>query len=169
MPGVQSILERLNVLRGENQDGQTVIGIITNSDNRVPDILTSLGLSVSPIRHGSARRQNQADSNIDFVIMSFDVGHEKPDRRIFDAADMMLKADGKAVDSTAWQKIYVGDEYGKDIVGAGDAGWNAILIGARDERVQWLDDKPAGTLKEMFKAHSAVGFGDLGRLSAWLR
>ncbi|KAH7400909.1 hypothetical protein DE146DRAFT_677586 [Phaeosphaeria sp. MPI-PUGE-AT-0046c] len=66
-----------------------IVGIITNSDNRVPGILQSFGLEVAP-RHVGTTTKTDADcdteKDIEFVVMSYDVGHEKPDCRIFDAA-----------------------------------------------------------------------------------
>ena len=117
-------------------EARLVVGVITNSDDRVPDVLTSLGLKVKPLRHGEDPRQyhptNEA-ADVDFAIMSYDVGHEKPDKRIFEAADTMLqemlKAEGhKDAELTDWRKIYVGDEMAKDVVGATDAGWEAVFI-----------------------------------------
>jgi hypothetical protein len=80
--------------------------------------------------------------------LSYDVGFAKPDRRIFDAAEDMAsqlllgaaaqQPRGKSVrgsgseperEDAAWLKLYVGDEFDKDIVGARDAGWNSVFVG----------------------------------------
>ena len=71
--------------------------------------------------------------DIDFAIMSYDVGFEKPDRRIFDAATDVLKsiltAEGHADNSLAdWSLLYIGDEMVKDGHGATQAGWNAAVV-----------------------------------------
>lgn len=126
--------------KGEKGDARTVVGVITNSDDRVPDVLSSLGLNVHHLRYGDpaekcsdvAHTQCQT-ADIDFVIMSYDVGFEKPHRKIFDAAtDMlenMLSAEGVAKPALDdWTLLYVGDEPEKDAKGALDAGWDAILV-----------------------------------------
>ena len=93
--------------------------MITNSDDRVPDILSTFGLRVSPLRFGSGAAsplllsnnisteseksattatntgepttgQNQVSNfDIDFTCISYDVGFEKPNREIFAAAEEM--------------------------------------------------------------------------------
>ena len=174
----------LGRLRNQRQTiyGHVVIGVITNSDDRVPDVLSSLGVRVNPLRYGdeSLRKPSpEQTQDIDFSVMSYDVGHEKPDKRIFAAAEMMLhatvNAEGEAStpdDQASWLKVYIGDEYDKDIVGAVGADWNAILIGAESANhysdVKWLDDVPAGNFQSMFESSKAVGFSSLGKLAQWL-
>ncbi|HEX7579814.1 MAG TPA: HAD-IA family hydrolase [Thermoanaerobaculia bacterium] len=58
------------------------------------------------------------------VILSEEVGAMKPDRRIFDAAIKAARLAGAGVDG---RRIYVGDSYPHDVVGARAAGWDAIL------------------------------------------
>jgi hypothetical protein len=73
---------------------KTVVGIITNSDDRVPSVLESFGLKVGPRRVGRpGERMAQAslDDDVNFVVLSYDVGTEKPDRKMFDAAIQMLQ------------------------------------------------------------------------------
>lgn len=136
-----------------------IIGVITNSDDRVPSILSALGLRVRPLRFGDGntdtnphtntnapspnfnppqqQEQHIHDYDIDLHAMSYDVGFAKPNRRIFDAAEGL--ANELAATTTAktgpgpgavlpWLKVYVGDEYAKDVVGALGAGWNAVLV-----------------------------------------
>lgn len=116
-----------------------VVGVITNSDGRVPDVLSSLGLRVSHLRHDSVINDSNVGEtedevkDIDFTITSYDVGFEKPHRKIFDAAADMLKAilttEGQnASNIDDWDLLYVGDEMEKDGVGATAAGWNAIVV-----------------------------------------
>ncbi|KAF2026195.1 hypothetical protein EK21DRAFT_38909, partial [Setomelanomma holmii] len=76
---------------------RTVVGIISNSDYRVPHILESFRLNVSKRRFGSSPFTKVSSDgektpvdDVDFVVLSYDVGHEKPDRRVFDAAVSML-------------------------------------------------------------------------------
>ncbi|KAH7077617.1 HAD-like domain-containing protein [Paraphoma chrysanthemicola] len=117
---------------------KTVVGIITNSDHRVPSILESFGLNVSKKRVGESSRlaKPSPDHDIDFVVLSYDVGHEKPDRRIFDAATQLLadslKEDGAGLTTNDFEKLYVGDEIEKDYIAARAAGWDAVLLDRHD-------------------------------------
>lgn len=61
------------------------------------------------------------------VILSEEVGAMKPDRRIFDAA---VSATGSA---NGVRKVYVGDSFEHDVVGAKAAGWLPILYDPRGE------------------------------------
>ncbi len=114
---------------------KTVVGIITNSDNRVPDILDSFGLKIGPRRVGSPDQRNKhatIEDDISFTVLSYDVGFEKPDHRIFDAATDMLKetleADDNALRIEDFEKLHVGDDVEKDYEGAGAAGWDRVLL-----------------------------------------
>lgn len=114
---------------------KTVVGIITNSDDRVPGILESFGLKVGPRRVGTADARTAAaalEDDISFVVLSYDVGVTKPEREIYDAAVTALKEtlagtdDGLEVDD--FEKLYVGDSVLNDFLGAKRAGWNALLL-----------------------------------------
>lgn len=116
----------------------------------MPSILTSLGLRVGSLRHGSTIEATnlkdgsggEADHDIDFTIMSYDVGAEKPDPVIFDAATGLLRrmlcaergcsstTKPEDVDVTLddWGLVYIGDEAGKDAKGAVAAGWEAVIV-----------------------------------------
>lgn len=123
-------------LRKPGSPNRIIVGVITNSDDRVPDVLTSLGLRVNHLRHGSKvepGKEAGESRDIDFAIMSYDVGFEKPHRRIFDAATdlvkAMLAAEGRASTTLDdWNLVYVGDEMEKDARGASEAGWSAVVI-----------------------------------------
>lgn len=176
MPGVLSLLRELRK-RHENNYGRTVIGVVTNSDERVPDVLTSFGLKMSPLRFGSEPNTTESSGeqdDVDFTVMSYDVGHEKPDKRIFSAAEGMLKLlPGAAeLDPSAWDKIYVGDEYEKDVVGARNAGWYAVLVNedaASTPDVENIDDKsPGDLLRHLEEGHPAVTLSSLDRLAPWM-
>lgn len=190
-PGASEVLKHLRESPQKNFD-RVVVGVITNSDPRVPEVLSSLGLRVSSLRYG-AQAAIQAEPNaipswdIDFSVMSYDVGGEKPDSRIFDAALEMLepalrsRGDATAsVDLKGWEKVCVGDEYDKDVVGSQKAGWYSILIseeavndGQDGKPVQWLDDEPvseSSSLLQIFESgKTAVGFRSLSRIVDWLR
>lgn len=152
---------------------------MTNSDDRVPDVLTSLGVKVSPLRFGVEPQQAVADEedvswDVDLSVMSYDVGVEKPDRGIFEAAEQMVPLvpglKGEGVEE--WERIYVGDEYAKDVVGAIGAGWKAVLIDydapAKDD-LRWRDEDPPSALDELFDSSNAVGFRSLTKFAEWLR
>jgi len=75
------------------------------------------------------RVQDEADGEagtIDFVTLSYDVGVEKPHRRIFEAAFLEAKSLAGG-DDTEWAKVHVGDDMEKDVVAARSAGWESIL------------------------------------------
>jgi FMN phosphatase YigB (HAD superfamily) len=135
---------------------------------------------------------------VDFTVLSYDVGAEKPDGRIFGAAEEMLgsllrREDASSSSSSSsshdasaegWSKVYVGDEYEKDVVGATRAGWKAVLVereenaagSGREQRegVEWLGGKrPAAGTKpssifDVFVRTDAVGVGSLKELGEWL-
>lgn len=114
---------------------KVIIGVITNSDNRVPGILQSFGLEVASRRFDTTTKFDadyDPDKDIDFVVMSYDVGHEKPDRRIFDAATSILSetlaSDKKGSKAEDFEKLYVGDDLENDWDGAKAAGWAAVLL-----------------------------------------
>ncbi|KAI4656260.1 hypothetical protein J4E93_000979 [Alternaria ventricosa] len=117
---------------------KTIVGVITNSDDRVPRILSSLGVNMGPWHHPVIRASGPKDReyDIDFTVLSYDVGVEKPDQRIFAAAEEMLDrklkdasmASGEDIRAEEFEKIYVGDDIHKDVFGAQDAGWSSVLL-----------------------------------------
>lgn len=213
-PGLKTLFRRLKGINTCDSPtspfSKIVIGVITNSDDRVPDILSSFGLRVGgrrfreappssdmanvqisavdhpttdattsgttssltqanitgreqePPSDGKAsiddRMRHEEEEDINFTCLSYDVGHEKPDRRIFEAAEGMCRQVLLASSTDAppllspskfesefepepvgqgliseecgeeWLRIYVGDEYKADVEGALGAGWNAIWI-----------------------------------------
>ena len=168
------------------QFDRVVVGVVTNSDDRVPNILTSLGLRVGSLRYGvqappqQQRSASKREDDVDFTVMSYDVGHEKPDVRIFQAADEMLnvtlRSRGESVekaDAGSWEKIYVGDEYDKDVFGARNAGWHTVLVGGESlsERsdVRWLDDGSQRSLMDILRSETGgAAFRNLRELQRWL-
>ncbi|KAF2210994.1 hypothetical protein CERZMDRAFT_44084 [Cercospora zeae-maydis SCOH1-5] len=175
---VQPLVRKLREAH-KAEDTRVVIGVITNSDDRVPDILTSFALKVSPLQYGKHNAKSSVIAehgqyDFDFSVMSYDVGHEKPDKRIFEAAEEVLRtallgAGGGKLEE--WRKVYIGDEYEKDVVGALNAGWNAVLIdretAGQREGLQWLDEKPVGSLYDVFQHSRAVGLSSLEKLGQW--
>ena len=106
-----------------------LLGILTNADDRVITILESFGLQVNPWRHGTkkvgiAHANPKICDDVDFVALSYDVGFEKPHRRIFDAARDIA-------DSLQFEVshcIHVGDDLRKDYQGAEAAGWKGLFL-----------------------------------------
>jgi FMN phosphatase YigB (HAD superfamily) len=97
--------------------------------------------------------------------MSYDVGFAKPDRRIFDAAENMADQLAAAQDAAShgravpWVKVYVGDEYENDVVGAQGAGWNPVFVGTEEglsgkEAFSDLEKLGSTALDESFTQHS---------------
>lgn len=113
-----------------------MIGVITNSDPRVTSVLNSLRVRVRS--HVSTtpedRETNEDKALLDFVTLSYDVGCEKPDIAIFNAARMAghQSAGGSSSGSSSgagtWRYVHVGDDLVKDYQGAESAGWKGILV-----------------------------------------
>src|SRR3569833_1102907 len=174
-------LKRSHHHPGGSHDG-VIIGVITNSDDRVPEILSSFGLSVSPRRYGSPAERKMADGrhDIDFHCMSYEVGFEKPDRRIFDAADELAReffAAGSGEESAGsrdgpapWIKVYVGDEGGGGGGGARGAGGSAVLIDSEEQHPQIpkLGGPDAGAVDVVFTPGTALRVANIGELVEWL-
>ncbi|KAI1024618.1 hypothetical protein LB503_007231 [Fusarium chuoi] len=178
-----------------------VIGVITNSDDRIPSILSSLGLAVSPLRYGTESdltKTNNKTYDIDFHCMSYDVGVEKPDKRIFSAAEHMLAQVISArsgntmseseTEAGRWQKVYVGDDYSKDVLGSANAGWNPVLLDPRNEcdniadlkhwrspsdgkpegQICKIEDHPDATLGGAFGEYDVATVHSIRNLLSWL-
>ena len=110
---------------------ELTIGVITNSDDRVPSVLSSLGLEVSPRRYGLAADSldphSDMEDDIDFVVMSYDVGYEKPSRDVFDAAKQLVRSNC-GISYQEDRFIHIGDDLEKDYEGAKRAGWESVLL-----------------------------------------
>jgi len=97
LPGTREILEKLA--------GSYKMGVISNSDGRIANLFAASELA------GCFRS----------ITDSGQVGHEKPDRRIFDAALRSLGA-------SAEKSLYIGDIYSVDYLGAVNAGMYGLLL-----------------------------------------
>ncbi|OAR05881.1 hypothetical protein LLEC1_05664 [Akanthomyces lecanii] len=180
-PDLVPALRALRRPQSRHRFDKVVIGVVTNSDDRVPSILSSLGLKVSPLRYGSeeAASPRPGDAcDVDFHCMSYDVGHEKPNVQIFHAADSMLARiltarEGKEPtpeQTHSWCKVYVGDEHAKDVVGATNAGWHPILLDTDSQasQVAKLEDCPDQSLAGVFRLHPVVRVPSIRALASWL-
>ncbi|KAL0280741.1 UNVERIFIED_CONTAM: hypothetical protein PYX00_001955 [Menopon gallinae] len=82
------------------------VGVLSNFDPRLFTILKCLDL----------------ESYFDFILTSYDCGHQKPTAAIFNEA---LKL-GKNIDKS--EALHIGNDVRKDYMAAKDAGWNGILL-----------------------------------------
>lgn len=109
-PDVRPFLDVLDNLRKNEPEGPLLIlGVISNSDPRVRQVLNSFGLRVGPSSHplnsvaeiGEWARNStlagdtsltpflnyyNSDDDFNFLATSYEAGFEKPDRRIFEYA-----------------------------------------------------------------------------------
>ena len=89
--------------------------------------LRSKGYKIGIISNGfyevqyNKLRSSDIEHLIDVVVLSDDIGINKPDRRIFDHA---LRKAG----ATAEESIIIGDNPDADIYGAKSAGWRTIYF-----------------------------------------
>ncbi|KAL3468481.1 hypothetical protein BJX64DRAFT_6465 [Aspergillus heterothallicus] len=154
---VGPFFERLRAMQREgNWRRKVVIGVVSNSDDRVCSVLESLGVSVGETRasegaghklpgfekerertgkpHPGSRDsvdplQRQVYRDIDFVLTSYQIGAEKPAPLAWEAALRTAKGLRDAVEGEeCWECVHVGDDYGKDYRGAVDAGWKAYCL-----------------------------------------
>ncbi|KAL9094738.1 MAG: hypothetical protein Q9165_003008 [Trypethelium subeluteriae] len=142
-PDVLPFFEKLRKIKKDsNRDPaswpwqRTIVGIITNSDDRVPQVLESLGLRVGQRYQPELSFRDlghKSGFDIDFVVLSYDVGVEKPNPGIFEAARLAAQAFLEIEDQKDLMAIYVGDELKKDVVGAAYADWEAVLLDRNGE------------------------------------
>ncbi|KAJ5118849.1 hypothetical protein N7448_010554 [Penicillium atrosanguineum] len=133
---------------------RVVLGVISNSDDRVPAVLNALGLRVGDMRADQDLSSLQlpgfeqriahtdlggwSDDDVDMVITSYEAGEEKPHQMIFDITRRQARLlannaqTGSALtggDGTGdWVCVHVGDDYEKDYRAAIDAGWQSYLL-----------------------------------------
>ncbi|KAL2364842.1 hypothetical protein RJZ56_002261 [Blastomyces dermatitidis] len=122
-----------------------VVGVISNSDDRSANILTSLGVRVGSLgwtTHAARTVTTTEETNldggdtpadIDFIVTSYEAGEEKPHRKIFDfakeRAKKCIESDGSLLPKdTDWTCIHIGDHYENDYEGAINAGWDSFLL-----------------------------------------
>ncbi|GFR83001.1 haloacid dehalogenase-like hydrolase domain-containing protein 3 [Elysia marginata] len=93
------------------------LGVISNWDHRLYRVLAVMGLQ----------------PYFDFVIPSYVVGVEKPDKRIFQLAL-------QDADCLPGEAIHFGDNIKKDLQGAQGAGWDACLLATPGVSHSDIDD-----------------------------
>lgn len=172
---VEPFFERLRTLRkmnGSDNRGffsRIVVGVISNSDDRVPAVLKSLGLKVGNVRADQGRSSmelpgfeegvetSSSDSSqvndIDMVITSYEAGEEKPHPLIFEVAQRQaLSFLGESSETSSmddWTCVHVGDNYEQDYKGALNAGWKSLLL-PRDSNDGSSGADTIPTLDELF-------------------
>jgi FMN phosphatase YigB (HAD superfamily) len=126
-------LETIRNLRFDDSPrSRTIVGVISNSDPRVAGILRSFGLRVSSTTPNSTSpwpKTYYSDDHVDFMVLSYNIGFEKPSPEMFKAAENITKAilpQSEAQDPIS--KLYIGDDFEKDGLGAAKAGWDSIVI-----------------------------------------
>jgi putative hydrolase of the HAD superfamily len=137
--------------RGLGPFERVLVGVISNSDDRVPAVLKALGLSVGDVRAdqgvesmrlpgfeergagvGSVGKDAATSTidDVDLVITSYEAGEEKPSRVIFDVARRqarrLLADEGESGDDLV--SVHVGDDFDKDYRAALNAGWDGYYL-----------------------------------------
>lgn len=103
--------EKSNELIAALKDAGKTVGVISNSDPRLHDILREMDMP-----------------KLDFVVTSYEAGVEKPKEEIFKLA---IVASGLSI--APHEALHIGNDAQKDFVGAKNAGWSAILINSEDK------------------------------------
>lgn len=126
-------MERMKCIGNSNTAwifDRVLLGVISNSDDRVFGVLKSLGLTGRAVQHGLSSSNKLAP--IDFVITSYEAGEEKPSRAIFDVAKReahrLADREGDQDGHKGWVYVHVGDHYEKDYRAAINAGWNSYFL-----------------------------------------
>lgn len=124
VPGARELLERLRA-REYN------IGVLSNGFREVQHCK----LEVTGI-----------DRMVDLVVLSDDIGVNKPDRRLYEYAM------ARAADPTPAHHLMIGDNPTTDIAGAVGAGWRAILLGPAEGFVATAERARVEALSGLFGA-----------------
>ncbi|PWY96559.1 putative haloacid dehalogenase-like hydrolase [Aspergillus sclerotioniger CBS 115572] len=139
-------------VRGLGVFERVVVGVVSNSDDRVPAVLRSLGLKVGGVRADEGieslslpgfEQRNVTTTNavldgdngedatvndVDLVITSYEAGEEKPSPVIFDVAERQARRLVGNDQEGDWVRVHVGDDYDKDYRAAVDAGWKGLYL-----------------------------------------
>ncbi|KAJ5549042.1 hypothetical protein N7513_006276 [Penicillium frequentans] len=169
---VAPFFTRMRELKTASMKGRferVIVGVVSNSDDRVPAVLKALGLRVGDLRADQdlssgelpgfeqrkvrdmdSSQSSRSDVDLDFVITSYEAGEEKPNRLIFDVAERQAKLlVPPGVGSGSWTRVHVGDDYEKDYRGALDAGWQSYLLRRGDGDGEELGARSISSLTEL--------------------
>jgi FMN phosphatase YigB (HAD superfamily) len=128
-----------------------IVGIISNSDDRICGVLSDFGIRIAPRFVGTSSNEHErikSSEDVNFMALSFNVGHSKPDSAIFNAAKSFANSLTKEQcrDTTSSKKTepdsdqetpeqpydnvycHVGDELEADVRLEANAGWNTVLL-----------------------------------------
>jgi hypothetical protein len=102
-------------------------------------------------QHYRTSSKHNSCTGISFVVLSYHVGAEKPSREMFDTArEIALGRSGWEESETDF--VHVGDDFAKDVMGAREAGWGAILLdrdGTGGKGARAVDDENRGFVRGM--------------------
>lgn len=147
---------------------KVLVGVISNSDDRVPGVLKSLGLAVGDTRadqgvssmrlagfeeRSSSSKQGDNEINdLDLIITSYEAGEEKPSPAIFDVArqQAMRHVGASSESASQWTCVHVGDDYSKDYQAAVNAGWDGYYLPREGKGQNQQDTKRIRSLTELF-------------------
>eukprot|EP00088_Acartia_fossae_P014501 TRINITY_DN17775_c0_g1_i6.p1 TRINITY_DN17775_c0_g1~~TRINITY_DN17775_c0_g1_i6.p1 ORF type:complete len:247 (+),score=27.19 TRINITY_DN17775_c0_g1_i6:35-775(+) len=104
---LEDSIKALNQLKSDHK--YIEIGAISNFDNRLHDVVPSLGLK----------------QYFDFIVTSEDAKSSKPEAAIFDYAAARCTKSGQLLAS---EILHVGDDMDKDYFGARNIGWHGLLV-----------------------------------------
>ncbi|CRL06170.1 CLUMA_CG019020, isoform A [Clunio marinus] len=104
--------EKSNELISDLKDAGKCVGVISNFDSRLHDLLHDMNIT-----------------KLDFVITSYEAGSEKPNPVIYNEA---LLATNQIIKPS--EALHIGNELDKDYNGAMSAGWSSILINSQESQ-----------------------------------
>lgn len=147
---------------------KVLVGVISNSDDRVPGVLKSLELAVGDTRadqgvssmrlagfeerSSSSKEGDNEINDLDLVITSYEAGEEKPSPAIFDVArqQAMRHVGASSENASQWTCVHVGDDYSKDYQAAVNAGWDGYYLPREGKGQNQQDTKRIRSLTELF-------------------
>lgn len=109
-PDVRPFFQMLKHIRSDRSNPQVYVGVVSNSDPRISNVMKSLGLKIGVRPAVNAEEAAQAgkkaaregkdisdvyklrnlydeSNDLDFVVTSYEAGHAKPHKEIFSSAD----------------------------------------------------------------------------------
>lgn len=119
--------------------------------------LTSEGVQIGIITNGTVDTQYKKITKLGlnkyiderFIFISEKLGVSKPDKQIFIHALQVLGADEA-------KALFVGDSWEHDIVGAIEAGWDAIYLNSRGENPTFQSVKPVATCRSLVEVQAVI-------------
>lgn len=112
------------------------LGVISNFDPRVSEILCNMGIN----------------EFFDFILSSYEAKHAKPDPVIFDQA--LVKSCMGSLKAS--ESLHIGDNVLLDYMGARNAGWNSVVVSDQviDRELQFVN--PNHYFKDMTRLRKAI-------------